>query len=127
MNKILNTKFNILNSNSTSPKKTKFSDDRGLVKMIIVIVVALLVLSYFGFNLRNIASSPTAQDNFSYVWGIVTNIWTNYLAKPAMYVWEIIMKYILNPILHNVQPKDMDLSGARQFMDTAQASSSNSL
>ena len=30
--------------------------------MILLIIVALLVLSYFGFNLRNIVNSPTAQD-----------------------------------------------------------------
>jgi hypothetical protein len=120
MNKFINKLFF---TNSTSPKNSKIATDRGLVKMIIVIVVALLILSYFGLNLRNIANAPTTQDNFGYVWGIVTDIWNNYLAKPATYVWnEIIIKYIWEPIMNNLKPKQMDLSEGRKLFEASQAS-----
>jgi hypothetical protein len=41
--------------------------NKGLVKTVIVIVIALLVISYYGLNLREIVNKPTTQDNFSYI------------------------------------------------------------
>lgn len=56
-------------------KMKKINSNRGLVKAILLIVVALVILGYFGYNLRDIIASPTVRDNFSYVWDIVVNIW----------------------------------------------------
>lgn len=53
----------------------KKSNERGFVKTIVIIVVALLVISYFGLNLRQIISSPTTQDNFGYVWSQIVRVW----------------------------------------------------
>jgi hypothetical protein len=53
----------------------KKNTSRGFVRTIIVIVIALLVISYFGLNLREIAGSQTTKDNFGYVWGQVVRIW----------------------------------------------------
>ena len=39
----------------------RINNQDGLVKTIIVIVVALLILSYLGFNLRGLIESPTTQ------------------------------------------------------------------
>ncbi len=83
--------------------KLRTPTNRGLVKMIIVIVIALLILSYFGFNLRNIANSPTTQDNFSYVWGLIVHVWNDYLKTPAVFIWNIFINYIWNPAINNLQ------------------------
>ncbi len=40
----------------------------GFVTMILIIVVALIVLGFFGYNLRAIMSSGTVHDNLSYAW-----------------------------------------------------------
>ncbi len=40
----------------------------GLVKMALLIVIALIALGFFGYNLRDIIDSPTVKDNLSYVW-----------------------------------------------------------
>jgi len=82
-------------------KKNK--TNRGLIKMILLIVVALLVLSYFGFNLRQIATSDTSKDNFGYVKEVVLNIWNKYLKKPAYYLWyDIFLKLIWEPAIENL-------------------------
>jgi hypothetical protein len=39
-----------------------------MVKLIVLIAVALLVLSFFGISLRHIISLPETQDNFHFVW-----------------------------------------------------------
>lgn len=41
---------------------------RGLIRLIIVIIVGILALSYFGINLRQIANSEASQSNFAFVW-----------------------------------------------------------
>lgn len=76
----------------------------GLVRTVIVIVIALLVLSYYGFNLRNLAESPTTQDNFGYVTTFVLHVWNDYLKRPATYLWnDVFLDLIWNPAIENLQ------------------------
>jgi len=98
--------------------KKRVAGNRGLIKMIIIIVVALLILSYFGINLRQIINAPTTQDNFSYVWNATVNIWNDYLKVPATYLWGIFVDYawkpalklIINAQLNNSQPTNIGSS-----------------
>jgi hypothetical protein len=62
--------------------------NRGLIKTIIVIVIGLIVLGYFGFNIEDIIKSPNVQSNLNAAWGFVEKIWNNYLAGPVIYVWD---------------------------------------
>jgi Flp pilus assembly pilin Flp len=61
---------------------------RGLIKTIIVIVIALIILGYFGFNVGDIIKGQTVQANLNNAWTFVVNIWNNYLAAPVIYVWD---------------------------------------
>jgi hypothetical protein len=72
------------------------SKNGGLIRTIILVVIFLLVISYFGLNLREVINDPLTQNNFSYVWGEVVHIWTTYLSKPIGWLWrEVIVKYIV--------------------------------
>ncbi len=51
------------------------SQNRGLVKAIVIIVIALLIISYYGLNLRDIVNNPVTQSNFAYVWEQVIHLW----------------------------------------------------
>ena len=74
-----------------------------MIKYILIIVVALLVLSFFGFNLQSLIQNPTTQSNFSYVWQGITHVWNDYLAKPAYYLWhDIFLNLIWGPALDNL-------------------------
>ncbi len=71
------------------------NSERGLVKLIILIIVLILVLSYFGINIQKIAESETGQANFGYVWRAIlsvwdylVSIWRNYLSTPIMNLWN---------------------------------------
>ena len=71
--------------------------------MVIFIIVILLILSYFGLNIRAIVNSPAGQENFSYVQEIMINVWNNYLKKPVMYLWkDIFLDLIWNPAINNL-------------------------
>ncbi len=77
---------------------------KGFIKYIIIIGAVILVLSYFGFNLRSIVESDTSKGNFSYVWNGVVQIWNTYLAQPAHWLWkeiivDIIWELIFKPSL----------------------------
>jgi hypothetical protein len=82
---------------------TQTHSNKGLIRTIVLVVIALLILSYFGFNLRNLADSPTTQDNFHYALNFVVDIWNNYLKAPVMYVWDIFVTYVWNPAFNLLQ------------------------
>ena len=46
-----------------------------MVKLIIWVIIGLLILSFFGVSLRTLVLSPTAQDNFAFVWQLVLQGW----------------------------------------------------
>jgi len=76
--------------------------------MIILVIVAILILSYFGFNLKDIAESDTSKSNFSYVWNFLSYIWKTFLVTPASYVWNVIVvgifwELLLKPTLQMLE------------------------
>ena len=64
--------------------------NRGLIKMIIVIIIAIIILSYYGFDLKNIITSDQVQKNLSYVWGFVVALWDLFIH----YVWTPILNLL---------------------------------
>ena len=61
---------------------------KGFIGIIALIVIAIILLSYLGFDLKKIFTSPSVINNFSYVWGIIKTIWLNYLSVPFTFVWN---------------------------------------
>jgi hypothetical protein len=81
-------------------KSASKSREGGLIKAILLIVIALIVLGFFGYNLRDIIASPAVQDNLAYAWGLVVKLWDMVLATPARWIWDNI---IINLIWNNLQ------------------------
>lgn len=80
------------------------NSQRGIVKTVILIVIALLVLSYFGFDLKRAAENPQTRSNFSYVIGFATSTWNTYLARPATYLWnDVFIDLIWNTAIDNLE------------------------
>ncbi len=61
---------------------------RGFITAIILIVTALIVLGFFGFNLKSIVNSPTVTANLSYVWGLLVHAWNIFIVTPAVWLWD---------------------------------------
>ena len=74
----------------------------GLIKLIIIVVIAIAILSYYGFDIKNFFTSPQAQKNFGYVWNFITESWTNYLAEPASKLWGICVQYVWTPLINMI-------------------------
>lgn len=67
----------------------------GLIKLIILIIVLVLILSYLGINIKNIAESEIGKANFAYlgeilskIWSYLVALWDKYLASGADKLWD---------------------------------------
>ena len=78
----------------------------GLIKMIIIIIVAILILSWFGVDIKEFFTSDQVQRNLGYVWGFITDTWHNYLAAPALKLWGIWVSYIWDPFMEMLKLKE---------------------
>lgn len=67
---------------------TSLRRNKGFVKAILLIVIALIVLGFFGYNLRDILNSPTVKENLSYAWELIVKVWNGFLREPALWLWE---------------------------------------
>ncbi len=84
-------------------KISRMAGNKGLIKIILIIVVLILVVSYFGINIRALVSSPTTQDNISYVSSSTVTIWNSYLKVPATYVWNLFVNLIWNTAIDSLK------------------------
>ncbi len=55
--------------------------------MLLIIVITLVALGFFGYNLREITSSPAVRDNLVFVWELIVKIWHNFILTPVFWLW----------------------------------------
>ena len=72
--------------------------NKGLIEMIIIIIIALIILGYFGFNIGNVLSSPNVQANLSWAWNVVLTIWS-YISAPIVWLWNTFVLGLIWPLL----------------------------
>jgi hypothetical protein len=68
----------------------KFDKQKGIsiLGVLVLAVVIILVLSYFHISIKAVVESPTGQENINYVRVTSKNLWNDYLAQPASYLWN---------------------------------------
>ncbi|MDB4992391.1 MAG: hypothetical protein JWL75_636 [Parcubacteria group bacterium] len=62
----------------------------GMLKLVIYIVVALLVLSFFGISLQHIVDSPTTQTNFHYLGNLLQRGWDD-IVQQVTGIWNSVV------------------------------------
>ncbi|OGD68987.1 hypothetical protein A2996_01455 [Candidatus Campbellbacteria bacterium RIFCSPLOWO2_01_FULL_34_15] len=76
----------------------------GFLQLVLVIIIGIIILSYFGFNLRGIVEAPQTQENLGYAWGLVTDFWNTYLAGPVLYFWnDIFIDLLWSSFVENME------------------------
>ena len=71
-------------------------NNKCFIKAVLLIVIALVVLGFFGYNLHDIANSPDVKGNLAYVWELLVKLW-NILLTPLAWVWDtIVIKLVWN-------------------------------
>lgn len=79
------------------------SKQSGFIKWVVIILIILIVLGYYGFDVREIIESQQVQENIHYVWGFVVHVWDTYLKGPALYLWNIWTDLIWSGFVENLQ------------------------
>jgi|SRR3989344_3274372 len=75
---------------------------RGIIKTIFLIILAISILSFFDVDLRALASSERLQENFLYVKEILVPLWENYIRPVFSFLWEdVVSPYFVEPITGN--------------------------
>jgi hypothetical protein len=85
------TKFQKSNFSFGMPKNLK-NREGGFVKLLLSIVIALIILSYFGFDLRTLIENPQTQENLNYFWNLLKTFWFDYIWKGILFVWNYIVE-----------------------------------
>lgn len=81
---------------------TKNLKEGGFIKIILLIVIGLIILGYFGLNIKDILASPVVKENLAYAWNLAKELWANYLAAPAGWVWDHIIKFLWDLFLNGL-------------------------
>jgi len=75
-----------------------------MIKYIILAIIIIAILSYFGFNLKSFVENDIVQNNFGYAWNAIKYAWNNFLARPADYLWnDIFVNLLWNPFVDTLQ------------------------
>lgn len=72
--------------------------DQGFIKWILLIIVALIVLGYYGFDVKKAIDAPTTQSNLNWFKETCIWIWNYILRIPATFLWE----NVLLPLIHMI-------------------------
>ncbi len=74
-----------------------------MIKYIILAIILILVISFFGYDLQSIIEAPVTQKNLNYSKTGVMYVWDNYLSHPIKYFWNnIFLGLLWNSFLHNL-------------------------
>lgn len=71
--------------------------ERGFIQLIVILVLVLVILSLLGISLSALFQNRTLKDNFSFAFGGVEYVWTNYLARPAKILGGTFLDLIWQP------------------------------
>ena len=59
-----------------------------MIKKIAFVIIILIILSYFGINIRSVIDNPLLKENLNYIAGLAQGIWENYLRAPLEWLWD---------------------------------------
>ncbi len=77
-----------------SDKKFSRASKKGFVKEILLVVIAIIILSYLGINIKDILDSESVKNNFLYVWELLVSIWNNYIAGAFIKIFSFIISLV---------------------------------
>lgn len=75
-----------------------------MIRLIIIIVLIIVVLSYFNISVRSIINGEIFQDNWSYITNGIAYVWNTYLVGPASYLYnDIFIDLLWNSFIDNMK------------------------
>jgi hypothetical protein len=62
----------------------KINDQRGIIKTIVIVLIGIILLSYFGIDLQKATQTDLFRKNLSFTWDTVVMVWTDYIYGPVV-------------------------------------------
>lgn len=91
-----------------------------MIKYILLALIVIIVLSFFGYDLKAIIEAPQTQANLEYTKDGVVTVWDKYLSKPFDYLWnDVFVGIIWQAFLNNLgrisagAPTELENAGKR--------------
>jgi len=66
-----------------------------MIKLIIIVIAAVLILSYFGISIRGIIESPVGQENLTLLGQGIMWLWENVLSPLIGLIYDTIILPLL--------------------------------
>lgn len=70
------------------------SKNKGFIQFIILVVIFVLILSYFQIDIQGFIDKPIVQKNLDTLWNWGIWLWDNILQVPTLYVWNFLATYV---------------------------------
>lgn len=67
-----------------------------MIRTIILILVIVLVLSFFGISIQSVVSSPTGQENFGFLWSLIKDGWE--VVKDGWEAFKEFLRSVFEPL-----------------------------
>ncbi len=61
---------------------------KGFVQLIIMLLIAILALSYFGIDLEQAFTKPLFKKNLVFTWNTAKSVWVNYIYNPITGIFD---------------------------------------
>ena len=77
--------------------------DRGIIQLLIILVLAVVIISLLGVKLGEVFQNKVLQDNFSFVFRAAKFVWENYLQRPARIIVQTFAQLIWRPFVDTLE------------------------
>ncbi len=81
----------------------KINQNQGLIRTILIIIIAVIILGYFRIDIRGVWNSPTVQNNLNFLWESTQYLWKSYLKEPANFLYGIFYNYLWFSFIENME------------------------
>ncbi len=81
----------------------KQSRSSGLIGIIVIIILAIITLSYFNIDLKTVVEKPETQKNLTYAAEQSASLWNTHLKEPVTSVWKAITGVVWKTFVESMQ------------------------
>ncbi|MDP2593205.1 MAG: hypothetical protein Q8P52_00950 [bacterium] len=79
---------------------------RGFIKTVIIVIVAIAALAYFGFDISDFLHSEKFRHAIAVTYNTLKLIWNDFIVRPALWVWyKIIVGFVWEDVIVPVLQK----------------------
>jgi len=68
--------------------RTRNTNSSGFIRAIVLIVIALALFAYWGYDVKKVLSSPELKEKVVFIWEWTKDLWNNYALVWLQWIWS---------------------------------------